>query len=325
MSRQDISGLLERYVRGETSATENLRVENWLAYYQNPENKWERMSALDREQWLGQLFAKVESTIDKSSIITIRPRRTIWRVAAVAAMLLICFTLFWQRNTIQNWFKPIRLTVIQTAANQKREIILSDGSTIRLNAGSELKYSEKFNGAKREVFLTGEAYFDIKHDASKSFIVHTGNLITTVLGTAFNIKANKADQLIVVTVTRGKVSVSDGKRLLGAIIPNQQISYNKENKLHVQTEVLASRVFAWQPAELRFDDITFQEAAKILSERFNVKIIFNNDKIKACRFSGSALSGKNIDQVLKVICAFNNASYVHHRDGSISIDGKGCN
>lgn len=325
MSRQNISGLLERYVRGETSATENLRVENWLADYQNPENKWERMSASDREQWLGQLFAKVESTIDKSSIITIRPRRTIWRVAAVAAMLLICFTLFWQRNTIQNWFNPIRLTVTQTAANQKREIILSDGSTIRLNAGSELKYPEKFNGAKREVFLTGEAYFDIKHDASKLFIVHTGNLTTTVLGTAFNIKANKTDQLIVVTVTRGKVGVSDGERLLGAITPNQQIRYNKENKLHVQTEVLASQVIAWQSAELRFDDITFQEAAKILSERFNVKIIFNNDKIKACRFSGSALSGKNIDQVLKVICAFNNASYVHHRDGSISIDGKGCN
>jgi transmembrane sensor len=214
---------------------------------------------------------------------------------------------------------------MQTASDQKKQMVLSDGSKIWLNAGSELKYPEKFNGTTREVFLTGEAYFDIKHDASKAFIVHTGNLVTTVLGTAFDIKANKTDRLIIVTVTRGKVSVSEGKRLLGLITPNQQISYNKQNKFHVETSVDASRVIAWQSAELRFEDITFQEAAKILSERFHVKITFNNDKIKACRFSGSALSGKNIDQVLKVICAFNNAHYDHNPDGSISINGKGCN
>ncbi|CAM3741256.1 FecR family protein [Mucilaginibacter galii] len=326
MSRQDISILLERYARGATSAAENLRVENWLANHENPDNQWERMDIAGRKQWLGQVFADVESTIGKNTpIIHIHPRRTLWRIAAGAAMLIICFSLFWQRAALQNWRNPIQLTTMQTADNQKKEVVLSDGSKIWLNAGSELKYPKKFNGTTREVFLTGEAYFNIKHDASKAFIVHTGSLITIVLGTAFDIKAIKNDRLIIVTVTRGKVSVSEDKRLLGLIIPNQQISYNKHTNLHVQSSVDASRVIAWQSAELRFEDITFQEAAKILLERFNVKITFNNDKIRACRFSGSALSGKNIDQVLKVICAFNNAHYDHHPDGSISIDGKGCN
>ncbi|MES2278636.1 MAG: FecR domain-containing protein [Bacteroidota bacterium] len=326
MSRPDISSLLERYAIGATSAAENLRVENWLAEHQYTHNQWERMDTVGREQWLGQVFADVESTIDKNvPVITMRPHRTLWRVAAIAALLLICFSLFWQRAALQNWLTPTQLTTMQTAANQKKEVVLSDGSRIWLNAGSELKYPEKFNGTTREVFLSGEAYFDIKHDDRKAFIVHTGSLITTVLGTAFDIKAGKTDRLIIVTVTRGKVSVSEGKRLLGFITPNQQISYNQQNKLHVQTAVDASQVIAWQSAELRFEDITFQEAAKILSERFNVKITFSNDKIKACRFSGSALSGKNIDQVLKVICAFNNARYNYNKDGSISIDGKGCN
>jgi len=326
MSRQDILSLLERYAKGATSATENLRVENWLADHENPNNQWERMDMAGREQWLGQVFADVESTIEKNTpVIPMRPRRTLWRVAAVAAVLLVCFSVFWQRAALQNWLNPTELIAMKTAADQKKQMVLSDGSKIWLNAGSELKYPKKFNGTTREVYLTGEAYFDIRHDASKAFMVHTGSLITTVLGTAFDIKARKTDRLIIVTVTRGKVSVSEGKRLLGLITPNQQISYNQQNKLHVKTLVDASRVIAWQSAELRFEDITFQEAAKILSERFNVKITFNNDKIKACRFSGSALSGKNIDQVLKVICAFNNARYDHNPDGSISIDGKGCN
>ncbi len=326
MSRQDILSLLERYAKGATTAAENLRVENWLADHQYPDNQWERMDKTGREQWLDKVFADVNATIGENTpVIQLRPRTTVWRVAAVAAMLLVSLSLFWQRAALQNWLHPTQLTAMQTAADQKKEVILSDGSRVWLNAGSELTYPEKFNGTTREVFLTGEAYFDIKHDASKAFMVHTGSLITTVLGTAFDINASKTAPLIMVTVTRGKVSVSEGKRLLGLITPNQQIRYNKQTKLHVQTSVDASQVIAWQASELRFEDITFQEAATILSERFQVKITFNNDKIKACRFSGSALSGKNIDQVLNVICAFNNAHYDRHPDGSISIDGKGCN
>jgi ferric-dicitrate binding protein FerR (iron transport regulator) len=103
MSRQDILSLLERYANGATSAAENLRVENWLAEHQNPDNQWERTDTVGREQWLGQVFADVDSTIGKNTpVVHIRPSRTLWRVAAVAAMLLICFSIFWQRAALQN-------------------------------------------------------------------------------------------------------------------------------------------------------------------------------------------------------------------------------
>lgn len=321
MSRLDINSLLERYLKGETSAEENLKIDNWLADRQHPSNPWEQMDAVNRQQWLDEVFADVETDIDKEvPVITMRPRHLLWRVAAAAAILLVGLSLIWQLMP-----GPAQLTILQTATNEKKQIELSDGSKIWLNARTELKYPQKFAGKTREVFLTGEAYFDIKHDSHKAFIVHTGNLVTTVLGTAFNIKAGQKDNLITVTVTRGKVSVSEGKRLLGFITPNQQISYNKLNKMPAKVQVNAAAVIAWQESDIRFEDITFEDAAKTLTDRFHVKIIFANDQIKSCRFSGAALSGKNIDQILKVLCAFNNATYQHNKDGSIYIKGKGCN
>jgi len=209
--------------------------------------------------------------------------------------------------------------------NQQKQITLPDGSKVWVNASSQLKYPQQFNGKTREVFLSGEAYFDIKHDVNKPFIIHTGKIVTTVLGTAFDIKEDKMRHIIVVTVTRGKVSVANGNKQLGIITPNQQISFNLLDSKSVQTDVDASQVIAWQKSELHFEDITFADAALQLQQRFNVKINFSSNKIKDCRFTGTALRGEKLDKILKVVCAFNNATYQTKPDGSILIDGLGCN
>jgi ferric-dicitrate binding protein FerR (iron transport regulator) len=253
-------------------------------------------------------------------------RKHLWRrIAAVAAVLAICFTLYLEWPGLQNRLHPVRLTTLTVPLNQQKQITLPDGSKVWVNAGSQLKYPRQFNSKTREVYLSGEAYFDIQHDLSKPFIIHTGKVVTTVLGTAFNIKEDKISHTIKVTVTRGKVSVANGNKQLGIITPNQQISFNLLSGKSVQTEVDAKQVIAWQKTELHFEDITFGEAALQLQQRFNVKINFSNDKVKNCRFTGTALKGEKLDKILNVICAFNSATYQTKADGSIMIDGAGCN
>jgi ferric-dicitrate binding protein FerR (iron transport regulator) len=86
-----------------------------------------------------------------------------------------------------------------------RQLInLPDGSKVVLNANSKLEYPPGFSNNTREVYLDGEAYFDIAHDPGKPFIVHTGSISTRVLGTAFNINAYRSQQFVEVTVTRVK-------------------------------------------------------------------------------------------------------------------------
>ena len=146
-------------------------------------------------------------------------------------------------------------------------------------------------------------------------------VVITVLGTAFNVKEDKTRHTIVVTVTRGKVSVANGDEPLGTIIPNQQISYNIVSHQHSKKDVDARRAIAWQQSDIYFNDISFADAAKQLAERFNVKISFADEQIKKSRFTGTVSKQENLDEILRVICNLNNASFETKADGSIVIAG----
>ncbi|WP_183560477.1 FecR domain-containing protein [Mucilaginibacter sp. SP1R1] len=329
MSRHQIAALLDRYLKGETTNEENELVKRWLEDNGNANPRWHDLDRSAKDQWLSSVFSEIKNTIHETEakvVLLPQRKRGLWRsIAAVAAVLLISFTLYLEWPSLQSRLHPVELTTLQVPINQKRGITLTDGSRVWLNAGSELKYPKTFNGKTREVYLSGEAYFDVHHDASKPFIIHTGTVLTTVLGTAFNIKEDKNNHTIQVTVTRGKVSVANGNKLLGVIIPNQQISFNTLKAEVVQAIVNANAVVAWQQSDLHFEDVSFGDAIAQLQQHFNVKISFRNAKLKDCRFTGTSLNGEELDKILKVMCAFNNTIYQIKPDGSIVIDGPGCN
>jgi len=319
MSRIDMEELFDRYLKGEATPAETERVEAWLDQYQNPRAEWQQMDKTSREQWLEGLFEDVKESIGEEKVIPIRPRPVLWRtVAAISAMLLIALGIY------VLWPHQLQLVALNVAAGQKCQVMLADGSKVWVNSSSSLRYPKAFDDKTREVYLSGEAYFDIRHDATKPFIIHTGSIVTTVLGTAFDIKEDKGLHSVVVTVTRGKVGVATRSRLLGVITPNQQISVNTVNYTKTQQNVDAAEAVAWQQNAITFNDITFADAAAQLQQRFKVTISFANDKVKNCRFTGSALNEEKLDQILKVICNFNNATYQTKADGSIVIDGPGC-
>lgn len=202
-------------------------------------------------------------------------------------------------------------------------IHLQDGSKVLLNNNSKLDFPESFSGNTREVTLSGEAYFDIQKDSSKPFIIHTGKVKTVVLGTAFNIRAYPDESAVTVTVARGKVKMESEKKILGIIMPNQQISFNTSANEAVQNEVLAESVITWNQRDLVFNNITFAEAAEMIIKRYKVEIYFTNNKLKNCRFNASFLDENPLDQVLKVICDLNNANFTLINK-SVTINGKGC-
>jgi len=326
MSNNDIKNLLDRYATGNASEEEVKRIESWLDENGNRNSEWLNMNKMHRDIWLASLFQEIRQGItnDEAKVVILRKRNT-WRyIAAVAAVFVLFFTLWFEWPALQNKVSAAQLTVVKVSSTQKKEVVLPDGSTVRINSASQITYPPQFKSAIREVYLAGEAYFDIKHDASRPFIIHTGKVVTTVLGTAFNIKEDKVNHTVVVTVTRGKVSVANGTRSLGVITPNQQITFNTLNNKRVQNDIDAEKVIAWQENYIHFNDVTFAEAAAQLQRRFKVKIIFTNGKIKNCQFTGTALKQEKLDNILKVICAFNKATYQTKADGTIVIDGPGC-
>lgn len=328
MNQDNIEDLLDRYLKKETSTEENRLIEQWLEDNGNADPTWQKLDRVEKDQWLSGVFAEIKGTIHthESKVKVIRPLKHLWyKIGAAAAVLIIPLSLFLGWPQFEKRIFPSEFTTIAVPNHQKKQIILADGSKVWLNAGATIRFPKTFTGKLREIYLTGEAYFDIHHDDSKPFLIHNGKVLTTVLGTAFNIKEDQSRHTLEVTVTRGKVSVSDDGKLLSILTPNQQLKINLLNRKPTELNVDAQTVIAWQDAEIVFDDITFEDAAIQLEQNFNVKIAFRNDQLKNCRFSGSALKGDNLDKILEVICAFNNASWKTRADGTIMIDGSGCN
>ena len=193
-----------------------------------------------------------------------------------------------------------------------------------LNGASKLEFPESFSHGVREVTLTGEAYFDITHDPMRPFVVHTGKVRTTVLGTAFNIKAYPEQSDITVTVTRGKVKVSDDKQVFGIVNPDQQITFNKNREVTEQKAVDSHEVTAWMEKDIYFDDITIDHAVAQLEKRFDVSITLTNSKINDCKFTATFVRGEDLEQILRILCDFNNATLVANGNNSFEIQGGIC-
>lgn len=328
MRRDQIENLLLRYSRDEATSAEKDIINLWLEENGNTESEWLMLNQASKDRWLSNAFKDIQSTIraNEDQVVSMPKRKPFqWRnIAAVAAILIVCSVVYLGWPALTQRFAQEEFNSLNIPAHQIKHLILPDGSQVWVNAESKLKYPKTFGGKKREVWLSGEAYFDVDHDSQRPFIIHTGNLITTVLGTAFNIKEDNLQRTIDVTVTRGKVSVANGSKLVGILTPNQQITFNTSVNKGIQRNVDAQQVIAWQQSDLHFEDVTFADAAIQLERHFAVQISFNNEKIKGCRFTGTFLKGQNLDKILKVMCSFNNSTYKREGNGHIIIEGKGC-
>jgi transmembrane sensor len=245
-------------------------------------------------------------------------------MAAVISVLAVTL------GAIGFYFLSDNGVVSQVALSEKvlspHQIIkLPDGTVVKLNSESSLQYPESFdNRPTREVTLIGEGYFDVAHDPSKEFIVRAGSISTVVLGTAFNIKAYASDDEVTVTVTRGKVRVSEDDRVLGILKPDQKITFTKDQGATSVQPTDSKKSIAWAEHDLFFDDVTLETAAQQLEKQFGVAIIFSNEKIKSCRFTATFLQRENLQQMLTVICEFNGVQFQELGNKTIEISGDGC-
>ena len=201
----------------------------------------------------------------------------------------------------------------------KRSISMPDGSTVILNENSQLSYNNDFNEQKREVQLIGEAFFDIKHDESRPFIVHTGKVETTVLGTAFNVKADPELTKVEVTVIRGRVKVGERGTTFGVITPNQQIDVNTTTSEHKQLDVNAALIASWKDEYLFLNDLSLGEAMGVIEQHYGVKVRFKDDQLKDIRINATFEDKADLKHVMDVVSAVAETQYQFDDKQNIAI------
>jgi len=186
--------LLHKYLQGESTKEEQIFVEKYYNLFQNEPGVLDTLSVDEKRTLKNNIKDGIWSNIAKSEdpdkkVRFINSRFVKLAAAAVVAMVFISSFYFLLKKSAAKQQISIAAKT-KPEHKQNRVIFLADGSSVILSGESKLKYPSTFEGLKtREVYLEGQAFFDIKHISSKPFIVHTGNLETKVLGTAFNIKA----------------------------------------------------------------------------------------------------------------------------------------
>jgi len=261
------------------------------------------------------------------------PARTVsikrrWWMAAAVVLVLVLGSLTWHVMGPRRSQPAVAIQQPQAGEKQTgfiRHITLPDGTHVVLQANSQLDYPEKFMGKAREVVLSGEAYFDVAEDKRKPFIIYTGRIRTTVLGTAFNIRALPDDKKITVSVTTGKVKVEDNRRLLAVLTPDQQVTYRPVTAVVSKDSVNAiSLVTDWTKQDMVFEGQSFEEVVTTLGRRYGVEIRFKNEALKKCTIKAFFNGTESLDKVLDILCVISNASHSMPDGKTVLLDGAGC-
>lgn len=246
-------------------------------------------------------------------------RRAPW-LAAAGVVLALGVALAIRQVNARRDRAAASLVAIRTALGERRMIRLPDSSVVWLNAGSRLSYEPGLAGAteqagtvgaaaaRREITLEGEAYFEVKDDPAKPFVVNTGGMRTVVLGTAFDINAYDPSRYTV-TVTQGKVKVDDKTGEIARLTKDKQLQFIPATGESSVGDVSGAELIAWKNGELVFDNISMADAADIIGRWFGVRFQFRDSSIRQDRFSVSFLKGENVRQVMDIIGTLNNFPY----------------
>ena len=313
MTDQEAKDLLDRYHKGECTPAEKIKLEAWYDMLaQQGTSPW---GADERARVKDELKNAIDAQINYK-----KGRGSNFRLMLAAASILFICGFGWlginYKDQLRDKFNPVVYRETAVPAGAKVKLTLSDGSTVILNGSSRIRYPESFNRKIREVnLLEGEAYFDIKHDESKPFVVKAMGTQINVLGTAFNVRAYKFLKDVQVTVTRGKVSVTGmanvkyEKADVITLLPNEQVTIGEVNGKTIKKHINADDFTGWVQGKYRFDNETLGNVASMLESYYKVRVTFTDDEFKDIRFSSEFESTDKLEDLLFAICKANNLSY----------------
>ncbi|MFD2572682.1 FecR family protein [Spirosoma soli] len=296
---------------------------------------------------VSQMWTQIEAAVQEPVVRPLRrlPTWTYWAAAAsVVAVLIVGGRLWFQQRqpqtvTYQQLVSQSEqaLREVNNQTNQPQLVRLADGSTVRVDPGSRLSFPPTFRqAAQREVYLSGQAFFDIAKNPQQPFLVHTNELVTKVLGTSFTIRADEKASQITVEVKTGKVWVFRQSDPEGApqapfgakdgvvLKPNQQATFDRTNgqlapslvtqpKLLVEPSAIPSFEYDETPAPLIFN---------ALEKAYGVDIVYDKALLADCRLTAS-LTDESLFDKIRLVCQSLDAQY-EIIGTQIVISAKGC-
>lgn len=224
-----------------------------------------------KEKLWNEIIAKAAG---QPKVVTMYSRkRWMWAAAAVTGVLFLSAAWFFMQNS--------SFTKHTSQYGEVKQLILPDQSVVTLNANSVLKYKKDWKeGESREVWLEGEAFFDVKHlhqegesiKASDRFLVHVSDMTVEVLGTSFNVSDRKSETKVVLQTGKVRVDFKDKKKQSMLMEPGDLVKYNQSTKQVVQEKTDMAKAVAWKKKELVLNNTSVQDIINSIENNFGYKV-----------------------------------------------------
>ena len=324
-NRDNIEEILPRYCSGEATIEECRMVEEWIGQSDENYRIVKQMYTIDQVMGTVQMESKVDMEKALASVsrkMSKDPSHVTWftwvqRVAAILFIpLLIAFAI---QNFTPSPTEVAQMIEVKTNPGMTTTVDLPDGTKVYLNSESSLTYPSFFSKDKRDVKLTGEAFFEVQKDPEHRFIVsgphHTQ---IEVLGTSFNVEAFERDSFISTTLVEGKVRFAYQKNRQPATVdmkPGQKLMYDTTSSQVKLIQTSGETETAWKDGKIIFQATPLPEALRMLEKRFNVTFVLSNNRLRGEAFNGS-FTNQRLERILEIFKISSNIKwrYLDTRD-----------
>jgi transmembrane sensor len=350
MNRRAFQRILHRYAEGQSPADERALVEQWYALLDDPDQA-EPQSAAYWRRIEARIWQRIQPNAGQRGTI-VRPLRAgrfsvglrsiglhsaTWRYGLAACLALALGVASWwvvQQSPAmtESADQLTGLTETTNQSQQPQRVQLTDGSRVTLQPGSRVRYPARFAADKREVYLTGIAFFEVVKHPKQPFFVYANELTTKVLGTSFWVRALPGDPQVQVVVRTGRVSVfgqttaaavtaRQPQTAAGLILtPNQQVVFDR--RATTFSKSLVAQPVAVQPFDFRFRNAPVSDVLRAIGQAYGITLVYDEDLLSRCPLTAT-LTQESLYGKLDLICKAIGADY-QLIDGQIVVNTKGC-
>lgn len=289
--------LLYNFFKGNATLDEGMKIKAWVEASEENECTFYKERELFNTLLLHDPLPEKKSSVFNFSIF--KKIKSDGLKIAVVVILTLTFSHLYQGY--KNRRDDVIMSTVSVPAGQRTHLTLPDGTTVWLNARTTMQYPSSFNKKQRVVILQGEAYFDVKRDEDKPFVVQTSTCDVEVLGTKFNVNAYPELEKFEATLMHGSVKVIPKANPSQVVIlkPEHKLSLEKGKLSVIRVEDFDS--YRWKEGLICFTDESFHNIMKDFEKYYGVKIVMENGKVGESHFTGKFRLSDGIDYALRIL------------------------
>ena len=296
-SNQDLNEF-KRWLSNPSTQSE---VERWLAEH------WATSAEIDSTTLIENVFQQIQDYQNvhhqETGFSVTRIIKVYQRVAAFLLIPILGLGIWYGVSQYQS---ASQYTETIATRGQKSQIVLADGTKVWLNSDSKIKYPGMFNKSQRDIYLEGEAFFEVSKNPHQPFIVHTSGVNVKVMGTKFNVRAYSDENLIETSLFEGKIDLMYNKEkssgeIKKLIKPGESFVYSKMEHQLAPNRFPGDEINGWKKNQLIFKDDTFNNLVRKVERWFDVKIVYDEKLFNDRRLTVELYEGERLERLMEIV------------------------